>query len=775
MKKLLLSLTTLFLTIQTPILIVACTNSNDKNTGLSKEKFTTKQLGMIEGAQFMSRLILSSRHENLNFNVNEILSSILTPMNSAQFLPMLYDYKGKVINPANDISKYKSYLAPHFNSYDNGDYRGVYASYIMGMMDDDFYNNFIVNGAFDEAYSEDGASNKFREKNSALGFYNGFGKNTNLPQGDDLDSFYRRQLSWGIQDNGALTNYLLDNGYDGDYSGLVAGSSGPKTKAEKSVGTNAGGYLYYNSVTSNGLKSATAFPGILKSPEGNNKIKSNNLKVEKSKSTEPNKLMDITNSKNGEEILQFGSTGKLLSFTAGEANVSSHIAQVSTLFENINSTKMGINNMMSFIDIILPVFNISNDFLGSLSDDRAIGSKIIFELWNGVSKVAKNGKNYDWLQADKEIVAANGVEPFYSGTPYVNLKKNFKVDQAQLVVNLLDKIVFNYEEGLLDKKEVYEKLFKNGSDLVSGYKMFINSYIKDDVWSDAMNVETGIGGIESIKVVSGIFKVLIKDYSEDGLGVIEKAKEKALEIENSDGNSTLSFITMKNAARDSFLSDLGFETSSNALIEGSMLDQFYSGYKEYGREDSPIRKILNTFKNAVSNTVEEMHENVFKYITDDEYWDINNVQINTNNEKALNGEMKFTLSYNGNGDPTSNAGKQTQKVIVPKDFNPYQIKAPENKDIINKNNNFNFDKKSGQVLGKEQLKIKDSDLIKYDGLGNYNGYLKGTEENYGAYVPVKHSYEVIWKNVSRNPDEQMWVITSIRAFNDEGQEFYNMY
>jgi hypothetical protein len=34
---------------------------------------------MLSGAEFMTKVILAGRHENLNYNVNEVLSTFMAP------------------------------------------------------------------------------------------------------------------------------------------------------------------------------------------------------------------------------------------------------------------------------------------------------------------------------------------------------------------------------------------------------------------------------------------------------------------------------------------------------------------------------------------------------------------------------------------------------------------------------------------------------------------------------------------------------------------------
>jgi hypothetical protein len=110
--------------------------------------------------------------------------------------------------------------------------------------------------------------------------------------------------------------------------------------------------------------------------------------------------------------------------------------------------------------------------------------------------------------------------------------------------------------------------------------------------------------------------------------------------------------------------------------------------------------------------------------------------------------MTFTLDYTGEGDSSSNADQQTTKYEVPE------------KTVTN------ADKVSGVVLGQQAdpEKWTDKALLNYDGTGMLEDL-----------APVHHQYQVTWENISNDINQPYWVITSIHSYNDDQEEFYNIY
>ncbi|KAF5275513.1 hypothetical protein FQR65_LT16611 [Abscondita terminalis] len=79
--------------------------------------------------------------------------------------------------------------------------------------------------------------------------------------------------------------------------------------------------------------------------------------------------------------------------------------------------------------------------------------------------------------------------------------------------------------------------------------------------------------------------------------------------------------------------------------------------------------------------------------------------------------FSILTKYNGVGDPTSNASKQTKKVDVPDNFNPYQTIRDNQTDKMNDipTDLIDQERLDGKPLGVDALKMSDEDLIAYDG------------------------------------------------------------
>jgi len=83
---------------------------------------------MIDAASTISKIIVSSRHENLNFNVNEILSMYINPTTGLNRLPQSYEYDNRIFDIGKNIKNFKSLLAPNLEKLDSDGYNAMYAS-----------------------------------------------------------------------------------------------------------------------------------------------------------------------------------------------------------------------------------------------------------------------------------------------------------------------------------------------------------------------------------------------------------------------------------------------------------------------------------------------------------------------------------------------------------------------------------------------------------------------------------------------------------------------
>ncbi|WP_339034022.1 lipoprotein [Spiroplasma endosymbiont of Cantharis rufa] len=758
MKKLLNILASATLIGSTATSAIACGNGGgpkppvDPEIPVDPEK-NNLQEEMLRGAEFISRLIVGGRHENLNYNINEILSIFLTPTPTALNMPTSYKYNNQSINMSTNISRFKNYLAPSLNYYNGDNYAGMYASYIMGMYENSFYNT-MINGDdndinyFKDTFSKSGNQGYNKSDNNAMGYAAGLGKNINLSKDEQ-----RKNLAWGIQDTGALSNYLLNLGFDGANPTDTNGTTSPKTSAKEKTGTNGGGYAWYNSILmNNGAKKSTDYNegSIIKTgiPLTKGKLQGTDFKKA------DNEL------KSSIKGIYFNSTGALITKVAGEQNINGFISLFASMLENISDTKNGALILSEFMNILFPLIT-DGSFMSTQSIMQKVGMSLITGVWDGIKKI-DNSLIYDdedLLNKISELdkVPGSGILDTVKLSNFYAVAKRDKDEQgtnAKDIIYIIEELIKLYEKSE-NKVDFNEKFFiKQNSPFYKAYES-IMQYIGTDNWNKSIIGENNDGGINLLNFAKGAYSMMIDRET------IYKFETIIEEFKNEK-----SFRDLTNVQKNRYLDLIGW--SEDGYKKGELGARMYNAFtnKEViGQKD--FSDFFAGFKDYVSNAMGKVHEPVLKYLVDDKYWKVNDFTINTTSNTQKAGKMEFTLDYTGNGDVTSNASQQTKKVEVGNKFNPYQTIANYQSDIINELGDILDPEKiknSGKILGLQQGVIKEENLVNYDGLGNYQDY-----------EPVKNSYKIVWENISNNENSPYWIITSIRSFNANGQEFYNIY
>ncbi|AHF57339.1 lipoprotein [Spiroplasma eriocheiris] len=248
---------------------------------------------MVTNTDFITKLILLGRHENLNYNINEILSMYLSPVSIAEWIPFSYSVKGNGQHGTKKDQNYSVDLGKYVNGFLNNmspigsvstgynGYGATYASYVMGMYGDKFYQDFFKNKRFNDFTDAEDSNDT---SNPA-----GYNAGKNLILSDEIT---RRNLAWGIQDTGALTNYFLTKGYQGGNPGGTAASRGPASSAK--APTNYDGYLFYDSHLFNPQPNLN---GKIKD-DVNGKLNPAGLKLVQDKEHYGVKLLDATRDEN---------------------------------------------------------------------------------------------------------------------------------------------------------------------------------------------------------------------------------------------------------------------------------------------------------------------------------------------------------------------------------------------------------------------------------------------------------------------------------------------
>lgn len=736
---------------------------------------------MIDAASTISKIIISSRHENLNFNVNEILSMYINPTTGLNRLPQSYEYDNKIFDIGKNIKNFKSLLAPNLEKLDSDGYNAMYASYIMGMYEDGFYNT-IINGDsdnkyyFNDSFSRTGYSGFNKEHKNGVNL-NGegylLGLNSDYFLSEDKN---RRNLAWAIQDTGALTNYLLLNNFDGglpgDSNSNLSISTGKHTIDGPSEGTNFGGYAWYNDL-------------MLTGSSGSSIIEENKQLFNVAKRLADFGI-DYKNSNLTSQINEenFNETGALFSYTSKIMNVVGGMSLITSMFDQISTTQSGaiitgelLNNLLP----ILPAGNYQDKLI------QAIAFSVITGVWDGFNKIASSNDKYlldvlyqydaDFINDAKKL--DQSLKPIELSFPSLSIvfdeeqigyDKLFnytendiinKGSNAKIIVNLIDRLISIVNKLDNDhKKEFINSLFSQeaNSPFAKAYELLL-VYITNDIWEGIMLTDEGNGGFNLLKLAQNVYnKAADESYQKVILDTQTKYKNQ-------------SYREMSINLKRNFLSELGY---NGVYLEKSILGDFYQGITNPDRAgQKEFQMLFSGIKDMVSDGFTEFHTDSLQYLTDDKFWNISKQNLNTTSNTQIGGTLKFTLEYSGKGDSTSTASKQFKEVDVPRNFNPYQtIIANQTPDVLGENNTApqNLIQKaeanfiSGKVLGVEQGIIDKDDVIKYDGFGRISDL---------QYVNFK--YDIEWQNISSDRDNPFWVITKIESFDSSNRQFYNIY
>ncbi|AKU79992.1 hypothetical protein [Spiroplasma turonicum] len=771
MKKLIRTLVALTF-LSTPVTSVVACGKKEKNTGSNNEKtLTDLQNDMLDGASFLSKMILSGRHENLNYNVNEILSMYLTPIPTALMMPVNYKFNNEDINFTTKLNKYKSLLAPSINKINNDNYSGIFTSYVMGMYDNDFYNNFLKNGYFEDSFNQTGGKGFNKKSDNELGILAGFDKDLKLSEEEN-----RKNLAWAIQDTGALTNYLLDKGYDGSYPGDTNGTSSPKSSSnDKKGGTNGSGYLYYNSVVSKGKGSYNA-----------NKIK----KELKDKIDETNvfEKANITKKDYSSKIngLSFNKTGSMIANTAGNLNVQGYINNFSSIIDAVSESDFGAEALLNVSNYMTPLLIKKGDT--SYTMMQLIATSMIQNIQNVIKDIQENedfklflkNKGFDentlniTFSKFDEIGAGDFgipgfIEPKYNKAKITRLydrDENSEVsplDNLKNVSKFLNELA-KLQKSLTNEEDINKLLVElyTGEDSIfnDSYGLIINGAltikgIGQESWVKLVGKKAE-GATNLLSLLSNVYNDLSKN----------ETKELLLSVSNNEIYNNKAISDLSRTEKMKLIKELGYDYNEKTYTENSFFKNYYNSLKDTNKEGvKEINDLFKYLKEGLNDAMNEVHNKALQYIYDDKYWKTSNVTLNATDPSELNAKMEFTLEYNGIGDAESNADLQTTKIDVPNNFNPYQTKLSHQEDYLKNeelNSQVDKNKVSGKVLGKEKLNLDDNGLINYDGKGE-------------KYKNVKHKYNIVWQNISNSSDNPYWVIVDVKSYNENGEEFYNIY
>lgn len=153
----------------------------------NEDELSVQEKEIIKNTGLFTKLLLLSRHENLNFNVNEVLSAVFAPKTTWNAFPRLYDIDGKRY----DLTEYTDKLTTEYSNLRRLNVSSLEAflpSNFIGMYKDNLYTNYINNKRNDDepVFDYDDKGNNFPEDKN------------------------RQQLAWA-NFTGPLSKYIADN------------------------------------------------------------------------------------------------------------------------------------------------------------------------------------------------------------------------------------------------------------------------------------------------------------------------------------------------------------------------------------------------------------------------------------------------------------------------------------------------------------------------------------------------------------------------------------
>ena len=764
MRKLLSVLGVLSLA-STPITtIISCkpkansTNNNDPFEDNELNNLPVQIRRMVTNTNFITKLILLGRHENLNYNINEILSMYITPVSTAQWLPFSYTVTGDGSHGTVKGKQYAIDLGKYINGFlDNmtnlraidasyNGYGGIYASYVMGMYDDDFYRNFVKNKIFSD----------FSDKNGDVTKPLGYNAGAGLQLSDDIN---RRNLAWGIQDTGALTNYLLNNGFHGGNPQGIGASPGPSS-APKGT-TNYDGYLFYNSHLFNPDKnSATIGDG----QKINNILKPYNLKVTQDIKNYGVTLTDLS----GKYVLPknqpyFGSMQSFITQQGGSLNRASKINQYLSLVKNFTESVMGATYGTTLISQMFPMVENTQSHEGFLLFGMfaaAVG-ETLKEMGDinkypqykdlGLSDNSFQTTVQNYLDAMKTAGtkmmgsynnSTSWVTQLLSPSVGITIPKFMDNDadvfgKLNLLINQLKTIYQGWNQTQKDKFSLdligYQENSTPKGFLATKFYNLI-SLVQPTLASSFFNKDF-VASLNVLKLLSGL-GTTAKTLSDSKDQILALGKKF-------DGQQ---YGQLSNTDRMYIASQLG--NDNGKYKPGSLFKVLSDSFTNPQADayDAIVKIFYNSnapFRTMVGDQMKDVHDKFLVNAIANDNWNISNVKVK-GDSSIIGSTMSYTMDYTGLGDPTVSLYKKGQPKIGD-DFNPYQ-QATTAKPLVSGGN---------------------EDYIKYDGLGNFQDYQK-----------VHHRYEVTWKNVSNSPDNPYWIIVGINNFDlasGKPEQFYNIY
>jgi hypothetical protein len=744
--------------------VIACGGGNVnsgnefiENEILGSNAYSNEMKKMYQATSFMSKMMILSRHENLNYYLNDMIQGTYSNdsllVSQAAGAPSTFNVKdsnGKL----NTIDINKTYIDPLNNDYTPmGNYVHKYSKgdinlqswMYAGMTYDDAYNTYIKNSI----NNGDNNYDYFGSADAGNGGFNGWALlNENINYGGSIDlQNYRKDrlnLKW-MQTGGPLADYIFANdnlwkeGFDRDtrtakYSRWISQmflnnkDEGTAKGSGMTTITPDDDSIHYNIDNSTGdkqMKMGSLYQTV-RNAEFNGKISnvfSNTFPI----------LKQISKSDEGASI-----AGTFL-------HSLFPISKVSSLDDEVVGTVLYglIGQIISFMKTISTSDKETDNVPGFTDNEELKNTLVAYQAENTKYKLPSllaiiNRKTFDF----KAIADSNY---------FANISN---VSDALSKINMDDKTqekiweLFQDHLGLLNT--LISQVFKGNPELISK--------VKDPKYLTSINLFGLVR--QTIKLISSFNdyrKDYLDNYTEFSQNPYSIMKDKALKLfgwnkESKDWDENSSIGILNNVV-------------NNSSNEGNL------GLNRFVNDDDSI---INISRNEGTG---DIWNSLYKYILKDDYWDVKDYQyqkFDDNADDNLGDTISYTMNYNGLGDGSVDYKLLSSKTDSVAMTDGSSINNVKNKPVLEGVVGQFFNGNDGSSRrGYAAPMVRDSggtlaggldNLIKMNGLGNIEDLTK-----------VSHKYTVKWQNVSIDPNNPYWVVIAINAYNDNNQEYYYYY
>lgn len=639
-------------------------NNKDNNKNIesgfqyeNEDELSVQEKEIIKNTGLFSKLIMLSRHENLNFNANEVLSAVFAPKTTWNAFPRVYNVNGKKY----DLTEYTDKLTSEYSNLGRLNaakcFEPFLPSVFIGMYKDKLYTNYVNNIKNDED------SAVFFAKDDAQDFI--------FPSDKD-----RNHLAW-TNFTGPLSKYIVDNELFSFNNHWIYRGRGQYGRFIKELNNTDKYWILLKNI-------------VLTEDEKAFKIKNDGVYLTK-------KIED-----------SFGSLQQSIYSKQVKTNFFAKILSFIPFVQNFNASLTGsiyglrlLNETFPFTDtdsnqssvyIIFLALKWLCEWLSSFVNEKWSDKKTEYksvelkESWNKI-KLNLNANGKDFLMAlGNENSPRFKVQSLMNndGTSAFDVLKNF-------IVNA--KASFNYwtEEDIKEfKKYIIKKI--DGKNFIT---IFVPKLPLKEIFSKITEFfeRSDNASVDLIKGL-GDLMVVCADNQEKFLAI-----SKNVRYENKD------FDMLSKLDQNNIATLFGYNGKSG-FEKGSVLNElFYLFNDSTNVSNKSINDLLLDSQSPLyqlsSVYSEFIHNSLLQYALDKKYWKI--VGKSFKMEGAITGKnsigakFKYSVEYNGKGD------KKVTKFLdkaaeLPDDFDPV-MPWKSNKTKVSKD-------------------WKAEDYIAYTGLGN---------------------------------------------------------